>query len=123
MRKNIGVVNIVLFVVVLGIISFTFFAKKDADEITQTIFLRKVSSNLEYPIVNNEEELLEILKNQNYQNETCDCIQDYEIKVESKTYIIYDLEEGMRVRLGQKEAVLSSEDSNKLSQIIQETMR
>ena len=50
-------------------------------------------------------------------------IQDYEIKVESKTYIIYDLEEGMRVRLGQKEAVLSSEDSNKLSQIIQETMR
>ena len=49
--------------VVLGIISFTFFAKKDDDEITQTIFLRKVSSNLEYPIVNNEEELLEILKN------------------------------------------------------------
>ena len=123
MRKYIGVVSIVLFVVVLGIISFTFFAKKDADEITQTIFLRKVSSNLEYPIVNNEEELLRILENQNYQNETCDCIQDYEIKVESKTYTIYDLEEGMRVRLGQKEAVLSSEDSNKLSQIIQETMR
>ena len=123
MRKYIGVVSIVLFVVVLGIISFTFFAKKDADKITQTIFLRKVSSNLEYPIVNNEEELLRILENQNYQNETCDCIQDYEIKVESKTYTIYDLEEGMRVRLGQKEAVLSSEDSNKLSQIIQETMR
>ena len=123
MRKYIGVVSIVLFVVVLGIISFTFFAKKDDDEITQTIFLRKVSSNLEYPIVNNEEELLRIFENQNYQNETCDCIQDYEIKVESKTYIIYDLEEGMRVRLGQKEAVLSSEDSNKLSQIIQETMR
>ena len=123
MRKYIGVVSIVLFVVVLGIISFTFFAKKDDDAITQTIFLRKGSSNLEYPIVNNEEELLEILKNQNYQNETCDCIQDYEIKVESKTYIIYDLEEGMRVRLGQKEAVLSSEDSNKLYQIIQETMR
>ena len=122
MRKYIGVVSIVLFVVVLGIISFTFFAKKD-DEITQTTFLRKVSSNLEYPIVNNEEELLEILKNQNYQNETCDCIQDYEIKVENKTYIIYDLEEGMRVRLDEKEAVLSSEDSNKLSQIIQETMR
>ena len=122
MRKYIGVVSIVLFVVVLGIISFTFFAKKDDDEITQTIFLRKVSSNLEYPIVNNEEELLRILENQNYQNETCDCIQDYEIKVESKTYIIYDLEEGMRVRLGQKEAVLSTEDSNKLSQIIQETI-
>lgn len=118
MRMYIGVVSIVLFVVVLGIISFTFFVKKDDDEITQTIFLRKVSSNLEYPIVNNEEELLRILENQNYQNETCDCIQDYEIKVESKTYIIYDLEEGMRVRLGQKEAVLSSEDSDKLSQII-----
>ena len=29
----------------------------------------------------------------------------------------------MRVRLDEKEAVLSSEDSNKLSQIIQETMR
>ena len=123
MRKNIGVVSIVLFVVVLGIISFTFFAKKDDDEITQTIFLREVSSNLEYPIVNNKEELLRILENQNYQNETCDCIQDYEIKVESKTYIIYDLDEGMRVRLGQKEAVLSSEDSNKLFRIIQETMR
>ena len=122
MRKYIGVVSIVLFVVVLGIISFTFFGKKD-DEITQTTFFKKGSSNLGYPIVNNEEELLRILENQNYQNETCDCIQDYEIKVESKTYIIYDLEEGMRVRLGQKEAVLSSEDSNKLSQIIQETMR
>ena len=64
MRKYIGVVSVVLFVVVLGIISFAFFAKKDDNAITQTIFLRKVSSNLEYPIVNNEEELLEILKNE-----------------------------------------------------------
>ena len=74
MRKYIGVVSIVLFVVVLGIISFAFFAKKDDNAITQTIFLRKVFSNLEYPIVNNEEELLEILKNQNYQNEDIDWI-------------------------------------------------
>ena len=29
MRKYIGVVSVVLFVVVLGIISFAFFAKKD----------------------------------------------------------------------------------------------
>ena len=38
MRKYIGVVSIVLFVVVLGIISFTFFSFLD-DEITQTTFL------------------------------------------------------------------------------------
>ncbi len=89
---------------------------------TQNIFLKETSSNLEYQVINNEKELLNLLENQNYQNETCDCIEDYEIKLKDKTYFIYDLQESIHIRLDEKEAKLSKEDSDKLSNIIEETI-
>lgn len=91
--------------------------EKEPIIIASTITITNWEDGNSIEVKDNNNQITDILKNANYTNMTCDCIQNYEITLENgDKYILYS--DNNRVRIGSKEAYISDENIDLILGII-----